>query len=681
MARTDTISTNFTGGELTPRARGRVDVSKYGNCLDICENFIVRVQGGVYRRSGTRYVQAVKDSTQFTRLFEFNFSITQSYIIEAGNLYFRFYRNQAQLVNPSPTPVEVVSPFLTAELPQIQYTQSGDIVFFAHNAHPTQQLQRTADVTWAISDVPFTDGPYLDDNKTSTTINPSGTTGAITLTASSAIFLTTDVGRMVRLQNGSTWGWGKITAFTSSTVVSFLVVAALGATGAVTTWKLGAFSQTTGYPGVITFHEQRLALANTPNQPQTVFMSVSADFFNYAPTDNTGVVADNNSIVYTIASSQVNSILWMESGTTLLIGTAGGEWQVTAPSVASPLSPTNIKITPQTNYGSTANVRSVRVGYSVLFLQRSACKAREMVYEFQIDNFVANDISIYGEHTLRQGGGVVDCAYQAEPDGVVWYPRKDGQLVGMTYLKEQSVIGFHRHLIGGDYNGLGYGVVESVAVIPAPDLGQDQVWMVVKRTINGQTVRYIEFMEETFDPANPTDFSTAYFLDGMLSYNGAPTNEVTGLTHLIGETVDVIADGSKRNAAVVDGSGNVAVSGNPASNITAGLPFVSLGKTLPFESSGTFGTAQAKVKRVAKMAMRLNNTLGIETSGDGTNFTTMSFRDTSDPMDAPPPLFTGDKIFYPDMAYDTPGVMWFRQSDPYPMEVLAIMLEAEIYAS
>lgn len=217
-----------------------------------------------------------------------------------------------------------------------------------------------------------------------------------------------------------------------------------------------------------------------------MFFSVSADYYNHAPTDTDGVVLDDSGFVYTIATDQVNTIRWMRAGRVLSVGTAGGEFVVSQGDQNSPLSPTNTRVVRQTTFGSAA-VTPPQVGSSVLFLQRANRKLREYVYQFETDAYTAPDLAILSEHITESG--VVDMAYQQEPDSVVWMVRSDGVLLGMTYERAQDVVGWHRHIVGGTD-----AKVESVSVIPNTTGSRDDLWAVVQRTINGQSVRYIEFL-------------------------------------------------------------------------------------------------------------------------------------------------------------------------------------------
>lgn len=675
MARVSPITTNFTAGEVSPFFEGRVDIGRYRNGTRELTNFIVRPLGGIYRRSGTRFVAEVKDSSKLTIIHDFEFSLTQAYILEMGDLYFRVFRDGAFLS------VEEVTPYADTDLRQLRFAQSADKLFVVHPNFAPREIQRIADATWQIVFHDFEDGPYLPENETAITITPSATTGTVTLTASSAIFAATDVdseaNRSVTLTHGAVRGWARITAFASTTSVTAVVEDAFGAASATSQWRLGAWSVTTGFPALVSFFEERLVFANTATQPQTLFFSQSGRFTRHSPTEPDITVLDDNGINYTIASNKVNGISWLAPGPTLLIGTEGSEWQVRSAALGNPLTPENVRITPQTTYGSLNILQSNRIGSSVLFIQRSGRRLREMRFNFDIDAYVASDVSILNEHLLREGGNAVETAYQQEANTVFWIIMSDGRLLGMTYEREHEVFGWHRHIIGGSLTGSLNPEVESIASVHSIGGTEDSLYMVVKRTIDGVTERYIEFMEKDFHPVDEDDKDLMLFMDSALSYTGVPITTVTGLAHLEGETVTVLADGSAIADKVVS-SGEIVLD-DAASDISVGLQFVSRVRTLRSELGGEFGTAQGKTKRVEKLTLRLIDSLGFFHGTDAASLTEHSFRSSSDPMDQTPPLFTGDRPVNIEQSYKLDESYIIEQRRPYPLTILALMPEQRVY--
>lgn len=679
--RSNPIQTNFTAGELTPKLKGRVDLSKYANGVQTLKNFTVYPQGGATRRTGTKFIKEVKTSANFTRLIPFEFSTVQSYILEFGNQYIRFYKDEGIIVDGSSVPIEVVTPYTAAQLSAIQFTQSADVLYLVHPNHAPRKLSRTSHTTWTLTEIDFFDGPYLEQDKSGKTISANHATGTVTLTASAALFAATDVGRLVRLRySTTTWGWVKITAFTSATVVTGTVRGQLGGTGVQSKFRLGAWSTTTGWPSTITFFQERLVFGNTVTNPQTIWLSYAGDYENFAPTGDTVypaslTVTDSNAISYALSSNQVNAIQWLESSSVLVIGTAGGEWIARQASTAQPLSPTNFEIVIQSSFGSKL-IPAKRIGQAILFIQRSGRKIREMQFDLNADSYIAKDLSILSEHLLPSNGSAVDVAYQAEPDGIYWIATSTGRLIGVTYLKDQDVVAFHQHEIGGAFNG-SISAVESLATIPNLAGNANSLYMVVKRTINGSTKRYVEVLSDTFRPTNVEDKSFV-FLDSSLTYSGAATSTISGLSHLIGQTVGVVANGALRPNVVVAGDGTITLA-RSCTTATVGLPYISVIRTLPYEAGGQAGTAQGKPTRVHKIGVRVLDSITFKTGSSLDNLYTKEFRQYNDPMDTSPPLFTGDKFVALEQSYTTDPTFYIVQDSPYPLTVLALMPESVVY--
>ena len=666
MARVAVQLTNFTGGELSPRLDGRNDLQKYATGCKTLENMIIFPHGSAARRSGTQFVAEVKDSTKETRLIPFEFSTTQTYILEFGNQYIRFFKDNGQILS-SGSPYEISSPYLEAELFDIKFAQSADIMYICHPNHPAKKLSRTGHTSWSLTSVDFTDGPYMDDNISSTTISTSAHTVGTgrTLTASSTTgindntgFQTTDVGRLIRFRDG----YGKITARTSTTVVTIEIIEDMGSSSSSTNWSLGAFSETTGHPSCVTFFEQRLVFAATLSQPQTIFFSKSGDYENM-DENRGGTIADDDAIIYTIASNQVNAIRFMTATRTLIIGTAGGEFAVSGGGTDIAITPTNILIKKQSNNGA-ANVDALAVGNATLFLQRARRKLRELAYNFDVDGYVAPDLTILAEHISE--GGFKQLSYQQEPNQIIWCVRNDGQLVGLTYQREQQVVAWHRHIFGGVF-GSGNAVCESVATIPTDD-SEYQTYVIIKRTINGSTKRYVEFIHQyDFDETDDTSFN---FLDSQLSYSGSAVTTLGGLSHLEGQTVSVLADGATHPDVTVS-SGQITLA-RSATKVKVGLPYTSLLQTMRIDAGAQNGTSQSKTKRIYEITARLYESIGIEVGPDLNNMERIPFRSSANAMNSGISVFTGDKEIEFRGNYETDGFIFVRQTQPLPLTVLSL---------
>lgn len=751
MPRVAPIQSSFTGGEYSPLVYGRVDAERYKLGLARCLNYVPILQGPLARRPGTKYVAPTKSAgASAPLLVRFEFSTTQAYIIEFGNLYARFYRNNSAITetakvitgitqaNPAVVTsnahgfsngdeVEVaaivgmtelnarrftvagvtantfqlsginstgygayasggtaarvytvVTPYVTADLFQLKFAQSADVLYIAHPGYQPRKLSRTAHTSWTLTVIPFLDGPYLPTNVETTTLTPSAATGAgITLTASAVTginggqgFLATDVGRMIRLREGTTWGYVTITARNSPTEVIADVIKTLTNTNAKVNWRLGVWSSTTGYPAAVTFHEDRLFFGGATSYPQRFDGSNTGDYENYAPSALDGTVGDANGVAFTLNATDVNVIRWMRSEERgMIVGTVGAEWIVRPSAQNEALTPTNVSAKPSTKHGS-ANIEPVQAGKATLFLQRAKRKIRELTYLFEVDGFRAPDTTLLAEHVTK--GGVIQLAYQQEPFSLVWAARTDGYLLGMTYERdlESLKIGWHRHALGGrGTSGGAAPVVESIAVIPSSDGTRDELWMVVKRYINGQTVRYIEYMTKFFEEDDATE--DAFHVDCGATYDSTSTTTISGLWHLEGETVYIWADGATQPNKVV-ASGRITLD-RAASVVQVGYTYNSDGQLLRIEAGAADGTAQGKIKRINKVGFMLYRTLGLKFGRDFDNLDTISFRTTGNAMGAAVPLFSGIKSETFDGDYDMDGQVCWRQDTPAPGIILAIM--------
>ena len=666
MARVAVELTNFTGGELSPRLDGRNDIAKYNSGCKTLENMIVYPHGSASRRSGTQFVAEVKDSTKKTRLISFEFSTVQTYILEFGDQYIRFYKDNGVILDGG-SPYEISSPYLEAELFDIKFAQSADTMYICHPNHNPRKLTRTGHTNWTLTNDVIINGPFMDHNIETTTLSPShknvGQTTTVTASAVTGInvnqgFLSTDVGRLLHIKDGHL----KITSVTSTTVVVGTVIVDLNETGSTTDFALGSFSDTTGYPSCVTFFEQRLVFAGTTTQPQTLFFSRSADYENFDDQYHE-TVADDDAIVYTIASNQVNAIRFLTATRTLIIGTAGGEFAVNGGGTGEAITPTNILINKQSNHGA-ANVDGIAVGNATLFLQRAKRKIRELAYNFDVDGYVAPDLTILAEHVTESG--ITQMAYQEEPNSIVWCVRTDGQLLGFTYQREQQVTAWHRHIFGGSF-GSGNAVVESVEVLPTDD-SEYQVWVIVKRTIDGATKRYVEYLHnQDFDETDDTSFN---YLDSQLAYDGSATTTISGLDHLEGEEVSILADGATHPNKTVS-SGAITLD-RSSTKVKVGLPYVSLLQTMRIDAGSQNGTSQSKTKRIYEITARLYESIGIEIGPDLDNMERIPFRSSANAMNSGVNVFTGDKDIEFRGNYETDGFIFVRQNQPLPLTVLSL---------
>lgn len=827
MARSFFLQNNFTAGQVSPYMLMRTDFVRHKNGLAQLENMTVKPQGAVKSRPGFVHHATVKDSSKTTILIPFEVSETVSYIVEAGESYFRFIKDGAQVrltaqdvtgitqANPAVVTYsgadnyangdrvvldgvvgmtqvngveyevanvntgantfelsgidstgfdaytsdgtvaeiyEITHTYAEDELEDLRYTQSADVMFIVHGDHPERQLARTADTSWAISDTGLIDGPYLTAPSDGVTLSTggTGTTGTVTLTASSGIFAATDTSgtggtgktdRLIRIQTRSTrqaisditqdssgrvsysgdnpsvgdtvyiadvvgmvevnnktfeissvnttdkrfrlkdtdttgftaytsggtfqllrdkWVWAKITGYTSATVVEAEIQddESLGSGGPLDLFRLGAWSTTTGYARVNTFHENRLISAGTSSQPDKVWASAVDGFNDHAPGTD-----DDLAWNFSLLSDKLDAIQWISSQRQLRVGTAGSEFIMTGGSGESSITPTSIDVKRDTSIGSTFT-KALAIQNSTLFVQRPGRIMREFAYNFDVDSFVSPDISLAAEDITRPA--IAQMVFQQDPDGVVWVRRSDGQLVGLTYLRDQDVVGWHKHPLGGTD-----AIVTHLAVIPSTN--QDTLWAIVSRTVNGATVQTIESLGEEFFQQ---DISDAVFLDAAQSITAAsPTDTVTGLNHLEGETVSILTDGGVHPTKVVT-NGTITLESN-YTKIHVGLPYTQRLKTLKIEPGTQLGSTQGSRSRVTSLIMRFFETVGAKFGTNNSPLKPLVFRKPSDLQDEGVPLFTGDKEVRPPGGYGDALEIEIVQDQPLPLTLLGYVAKVE----
>ncbi len=659
MARSAPAFSSFTAGEVSPRMEGRVTLDTYREGLADMTNLLVLPQGGVTRRPGTEYLGEIKNSASTARLIPFQFKTTDTYILEFGDQTMRVFRSGLQVLDAT----DKVITGITQADPGVITSNShgfsdGDEIFVDAIVGMTELNGRNYRVDNATTNT-FTLTDLFGNDIDTTSFTAYGSAGTATEIYNIATpYAVADLPALRFVQSADTmfivhpsYAIRKLTR-TADNNWTF-------STASITGSPSPALNDTTNnYPSVVTFFEQRLVFGATNNNPQTLWFSKNGDYENF--TTGTG---DDDALVYTIASNQVNAIRYLSATRVLTIGTTGGEYVLTATS-DGPVTPTTTLIRKYSNYGSAA-IEPVQVADVTLFVQRGGRKVREFRYvgDINVSAYQAPDITIVAEHITA--GGLSAFAYQQEPDGVIWAVRADGTLLGVTYRREEEVVAWHKHVIGGEFSG-GQAVVESIATLPS-DTGEDELYMIVKRTINGATKRYVELMRP-FDFGGVT--TGAFFVDCGLRYEGTATGTLSGLYHLEGETVTVLANGATHPDREVTGGG-ITLAYN-STTAAVGYNYTSSMQTMRIEAGSADGTSQGKPKRIHAVTLRLLETVGIEVGNSSNENDRVFFRDSSMPMDQAVPLFTGDKDIEFPGGYDDDDRLYVRQTQPLPMSVLAL---------
>lgn len=657
------IQTNFGAGVFSPRLEGRTDIARYASAVRTLENMIVLPQGAAMRRPGTRFVNEVKSSGQQARLIPFRFSDVQEYILEVGRSgaapYIRFYKDGGRIEPVPGTPYEIGHPWNAIEIENLRWAQSADVMYLVSGQRLPYKLSRLGHANWTLFQVDAI-GPALEENvNLGWLITPSATGGVgaiITLTANTDTWQAGHVGALwgIAELNGALTppadqiGYGVITQVLDPRTAKLLVKAVFLSTTPSYRWREGAWSDVRGYPRVTTFFENRLYFAASTYRPQTLWGSKTGDYENFAP----GVKADD-SVAFTIASDQVNVIRWMVASRFLLIGTIGETFRLTGTDAGNAVTPTSVSVRPEPAYGS-GTAYPVKVGNVVLFPQKSGRKLRELAFSIDDDGYKAPDLSILAEHVLSSP--IRGMAFQPEPEPILWVYLTDGKLVAVTYERANDVVGWHTHALGGN------GKVTSAAVIQAPTLDRDQLWLIVNRSLGGVTKDYIERMDDT------DGYYGALGVGGLMMDSclpGSPGSAtVTGLGHLEGQTVTILVDGAVHPPKVVSG-GSITLDFVPTGLVEVGLPFTPSLETLRPEVQ-IAGSSQTLMKRWVNVWARVHKTGNFILNGD-----IVEFRLGEDYMDAAVPLFTGDvRVLNP--GWDRDARISLSQPNPLPLTVIAI---------
>ena len=655
---------------------------------------------------------------------------------------------------------EIETPYTVSQLSGIKYIQSNDVMYMVHPDMPVQKLIRIDHDEWTIANVDWEWGPFLDQNITTTTITPSGTTGTITLTASDNIFYAEQVGALwkiiqksdnsytsgnlaaptppattsssttvaiegdglltlegswtglVRLEksvvdadsweavypklngnaaniefsfsesdsgyeyrvtmddrtsggcdytltayNSDVAGYVEVTAFTDRATVTATVISTLAGTDATTKWAEGAWSSRRGYPRAICIYQNRLCLAGTTYQPNGFWTSASADLENMRES-----TLDNGAIVYEVSSAKQNPILWLQDKKGVIAGTTGSVIRIFSQSNTSVLTAATIGSERQAEAGS-ADMQPALVGDSIVFVDRNSRKVRDMIYDLQSDGFVSPELTIMAEHITDPG--LIDIAVQSRPDNVVWFIRGDGQLVSLTYNRNEGVVAWARHITDGSF--------ESVAVIPGT--GEDQVWAVANRNSG----RYIEQMQPQDWGTDPND---AWFVDSGLTYSGVATSTITGLDHLEGETLQAFYNGTEFENVTVSG-GEVTLS-ESVTAATIGLPYTSTFLTFPIEVQTQSGFSIGYKKKIYEIDGCFYRTMtgqyGLKEQFTEPTMYDIMFSEWPDTTNGSNDPYTGMIRLEVDSGWSDELQIKFVQSDPFPFNITAVQSKMEVSA-
>ncbi len=789
MAKYREIKNSLIAGEISPTALGRTDLPQYRHACKTLRNTIPLISGGGYRRPGTLFDHSFDELTNsYPRLIPFVVSQREAYALA---FYYDHATTSGKMAAYRPTDTFQpgtaatvtgnhsydIADFINTDLDYdeadaIQYVQSADIMWLVHPNRKPKKVRRTATDAFTLED--FDAGlsgtalrdawPFRNQNTTAITMTPSGTSGSITLTASAAFFNANHVGAYIKINHAGTYGAARITAFTSSTIVSATVIVNFGATSAVATWWESAWSNYRGWPRTVAIFQQRLLYGGNASEPDSIWASETGDFAQMsvdaliqstsqgdgATTGPLGV----DPFTMVLSSQQLNEIQWMSPDKTLGVGTSGDEF------ILGILDPTanvggvpvgfscgNVDANPESHLGSSHHM-AVRFGNELVFALRSEDEIRALTFNEREDSFNDEPVQLlYDEYPkaepVNRRRRYRHFAWD-QSRNTLWCVDTAGNLFGMTRNRTLGVSMWHSHRLGGydasvigsdlqfDQSGNGNdgipvgvnaadlcaGSVLSVAVLPNPSLGVNDVWLTVKRKMNGVWKYHVErFMGKGIQAdtiASPfLAAAGAYYVD-CAAYavnafiSGDPDPEavspivVGGFDHLEGVAVVGTADRAAVDALEEDSRGifklssttptdvaaviTIAIAGSlppdyetAAYNLAYGLPFTSIVEPVRPEIGSQIGTAQAAIKRHHKITVRFYRTLSAKVGASADLVETIVFRESDTPMDESAELFTGDKLLDFEGDYDRDGLVYLIQDEPLPFAVVAIITEGMLY--
>lgn len=538
MANTRSYTRAFSGGVMSPEMFGRIDDVKFQTGAAKLRNFISMPQGPAENRPGFSFVREVKDSTKRVRLIPFTYSTTQTMVIELGAGYIRFHTQGGTLLSGG-SPYEISNPYAEADLFDIHYVQSADIVTLVHPGYAPRELKRLGATNWTLTTTSFSAPIAAPTGVTSTRYIPTSA-GVNTDTYNDMVYVVTAVaadGVSVSAASSTTTisnniyvtgayntiSWSAVTGASRYNVYKRLggIFGYIGNTTGLSiiddniTPDLGLtppiynsyFGSTSNYPGAVSYFEQRRCFAGSINEPQKIWMTKSgteSDMSYGLP------IRDDDRIEFRVAAREANTIRHIVPLTQLILLTGSAEWRVSSVN-SDAITPTSISVRPQSYIGAS-NVQPSIINNSLVYVAARGGHIRELGYSWQSNGFITGDLSIRAAH-LFDTYDISDMCFSKAPQPLIWFVSTSGNLLGLTYIPEQQIGAWHHHDTDGAF--------ESCTCVAEGN--EDVLYVVVKRLINGSYKRYVERMETR----SITTIDKCFFVDSGATYNGTNTTAVT----------------------------------------------------------------------------------------------------------------------------------------------------------
>ncbi len=672
------ITTSFSGGEVTPEFWGQIADAKFQSGVALMRNMIALPHGPAANRPGFAYVRTVKTPAKKTRLIPFTFSTTQTMVLEFGDQYVRFHTQGATLEVSPGVPYEVATPYLEADLFDLHYVQSADVLTICHPGYAPRELRRAGALSWNLTSIAFVSSlaiptaPTVTPNGTGTTtyryvVTSVGTTG---LEESAASPSTTVTNNLLTTGNSNAIAWvttgatrynvykhsnglyGYIGQTDGLSFVDDNITANLGKTPPVVNNPFNAAGK---YPGAVSYFEQRRCFAGSINEPQNLRMTRSGTESNLTYSIPT---RDDDSINIRVAAREANTIRHIVPLQNLVLLTGSAEWRVTSIN-SDAITPESISVKPQSYIGAN-NAQPLIVNNNIIYVSARGGHLREMAFNNNAGGYVSGDLSLRSPH-LFDNLDIVDLAYSKAPIPLVWGVSTNGKLIGVTYVPEQQVGAIHQHDTDGTF--------ESCCVVA--EGAEDVLYVVVNRTVNGSQTRYVERMASR-------QFATAadaFFVDSGATYSGAPTNSISGLNWLEGKTVSVLGDGAVMTPKTVVG-GSITLEA-PCSKVQVGLPIIAELQTLPLAAQVDAGFAQGRAKNVNRVWLRVYKSSGVS-AGPSADRLVQHKQRKADPYGTAPALVTDEIEIVLEPSWQQSGQIYVRQDNPLPLTLVSMTVEVQL---
>ena len=647
MARFVSMQTNFTSGELDPLVRARIDIESYNNSLEVAKNVICQPQGGVTRRPGTKFINEIDGSpANGVRLIAFEFSVDDSYMLCFTNDKMFVYKNKALVHTESSTGIS------SAYLANMCWTQSADTLIVVHeDLEPKKIVRGASDTDWTVSTISFDSIPNhaftLATSNPAGTITPSDVSGKITITASSAVFSSGNVGQYI---NANPQGRAKIVEFLTTTTVNVVTEFPFFDTSAVANgqWELetgyeDVWSSSKGWPRTVTFHQGRLYFGGSKSRPSTIWGSKVGLFFSFEPVE----ALDDDAVEATLDTNTFNAITDIISGRDLQIFTTGGEFAVLQDNITA-ITPSNFFLSTTSRNGSKEGIRVQQLESGILFVQRQGKALSTINYSDTTLSYQTSKVSLLSGHLLKgpTGMDIRRAVATDENDLLLIVNATDGSITAYSLLQSQNVIAPSEFTTTGSFIDVGVDITDIYTVAKRADSGSDKYYV------------------EVFDDNSLTDC-------GVIGTTSATAN----MAHLGAATVNCISDGYVELNQTVPGGGTVTFSNPPTASSECGLPISVEIKTMPIEVKMQSGTRIGFKKRIVEVNALLFETQNIVINNNLVPIRTLG----SGALDKSVAEFTGTKTLHGILGYNNNGQITVTQSAPLKLTLLGLEYKVAVY--